>query len=278
MTSISWRWPARARALWRFGAALFVTSLRASIATRGAFIAQALFMAINNVVFFVFWWVLLRRVPHIRGWQLADVEVLYGLTAATCGIVVVVTGGVRYLGACIEEGELDTLLTQPKPALLYALGLRSRASGFGDLATGLVLLGLSGQVTLATMPLVVAAVLAGAMAVLGAGIVFFSLPFWMARTETLSRQLWELAITFSLYPEPLFGGALRLLLVCGAPHGAAGQRRPVRDWRRPVRGWRSSSRAEAAGLRSATAAARPPRRSGRRSPPRRTPPARRRPR
>jgi len=28
----------------------------------------------------------------------------------------------------------------------------------------------------------------------------------------VARYLWELLITFSLYPEPLFGGALRLLL------------------------------------------------------------------
>jgi ABC-2 type transport system permease protein len=33
----------------------------------------------------------------------------------------------------------------------------------------------------------------------------------------LSRQLWELLITFSLYPEPLFGGALRLMLFTVLP-------------------------------------------------------------
>jgi len=37
------------------------------------------------------------------------------------------------------------------------------------------------------------------------GIVFFSLAFWLGRVETLARQLWDLLITFSLYPQPLFG-------------------------------------------------------------------------
>jgi hypothetical protein len=38
---------------------------------------------------------------------------------------------------------------------------------------------------------------------LACGIIFFSLAFWLGR-NTVARQLWELLITFSLYPE-LFG-------------------------------------------------------------------------
>ena len=54
------------------------------------------------------------------------------------------------------------------------------------------------------------------------GVVFFSLAFWLGRVETLSRQLWEFLITFSLYPEPLFGGALRLVLFTVLPAGFVG--------------------------------------------------------
>ena len=38
----------------------------------------------------------------------------------------------------------------------------------------------------------------------------------------MSRQLWELLITFSLYPEPLLGGALRLALFTVLPAGFVG--------------------------------------------------------
>jgi ABC-2 type transport system permease protein len=215
-----------------FAKALFVTNLKAALALRGAFVMQALFMVLNNVVFFVFWWILLRRVPDLRGWQLADVEVLFGITATSFGLVVTITGGVRHLGECIEEGELDTLLTQPKPTLLYALGVRSRASGFGDVLSGLGFLLISGHLTLANAPLVAVAILAAAGTFLGSGIIFFSLPFWLNRTETVSRQLWELLITFSLYPEPLFGGALRLMLFTVLPAGFIGYL-PVRVVRQP---------------------------------------------
>jgi ABC-2 type transport system permease protein len=180
---------------------------------------QALFMVLNNMVFFVFWWVLFRRVPEVRGWRLADVELLFGTTATSFGLVVAVTGGVRHLGRAIEEGELDTLLAQPKPTLLYALGMRSSASGFGDVVSGIGFLVVSGHATLANAPFVGLAIVAAAVTLLASGVVFFSLPFWISRTETLSRQLWELLITFCLYPEPLFGGVLRLMLFTVLPAG-----------------------------------------------------------
>jgi ABC-2 type transport system permease protein len=218
--------------IWGFARALFRTNLKAALALRAAFVIQALFMVLNNVVFFVFWWILMRRVPDLRGWRLADIEALFGITATSFGLVVTITGGVRHLGQAIDEGELDTLLTQPKPTLLYALGIRSRASGFGDVVSGLGFLAVSGHLSWPTAPLVGLVILAAAGTFLGSGIIFFSLPFWLSRTETLSRQLWELLITFSLYPEPLFGGALRLMLFTVLPAGFVGYL-PVQIVREP---------------------------------------------
>src|SRR5689334_23719986 len=116
-----------------FAWALLATNFRAAAALRGAFVMQVVFMVVNNLTFFVFWWVLMRRVPDLRGWRLGDIQVLFGVVAAGFGLTVTLAGGVRHLGRFIDEGELDTLLTQPKPVLLYALGLRSQASGCGDL-------------------------------------------------------------------------------------------------------------------------------------------------
>jgi ABC-2 type transport system permease protein len=206
-------------ALWRFTTALFRTNLKAAVALRSSFAAQAIFMALNNVVFFTFWWVLLGRVPALRGWQLAEIEVLFGVTAAGFGLAAAITGGVRYLGEFIEEGTFDTLLTQPKPTLLYALGMRSRASGFGDVVSGIGFLAVSGHLTIASSPVMMLVILAAAGTFLGSGIVYFSLPFWLSRTDTTSRQLWDLLVTFSLYPEPLFGGALRFVLFTILPAG-----------------------------------------------------------
>ena len=207
--------------LTRFATALFLTSFKAAAAQRRAFVLQALFMAINNLVFFTFWWLLFQRVRSIRGFLLGDVAAQFGVSAAGFGLAVGVGGGLLRLGRMIDEGELDALLTQPKPTLLYAVGIRSQASGLGDLASGAVLLVASGAVTWTRAPLLLLAVVASAVTILASGILFYSLSFWLRKSEALSRQLFDFLITFSLYPEPLFGGALRLVLYTVIPAGFA---------------------------------------------------------
>jgi ABC-2 type transport system permease protein len=205
-----------------FARALLATNLKASVALRGAFVVQVVFMALNNFTFFVFWWVLMRRVPALRGWRLGDIQVLFGIVAAAFGLTVTLAGGVRHLGRFIDDGDLDTLLTQPRSVLAHALGLRLQPSGFGDLLSGIVFIAWSGQVSWHMLPLVVGAIVASTLVITACGIVFFSLAFWLGKIETVARQLWELLITFSLYPEPLFGGMLRLALFTVLPAGFVG--------------------------------------------------------
>ena len=206
----------------RFARTLLATNFKATLMLRGAFVMQAAFMALNNVTFFVFWWLLLRRVPDVGGWHLADIQVLFGVVAAAFGLTITIAGGVRHLGRFISEGELDTLLAQPKPVLLHALGMRSQPSGTGDMLSGIAFIILSGQLSWHNAPLVVLAVLASAATFVACGVMFSGLAFWMGDVETLARQLWELTITFALYPEPLFGGVLRLLLFTALPAGIVG--------------------------------------------------------
>src|SRR4051812_39257074 len=101
----------------RFVRSLLTTNLKAALMLRGAFVMQVVFMVLNNLTFFVFWWVLMRRVPSLRGWRLGDIQVLFGVVAAGVGVAVTLAGGVRHLGRFIDDGALDILLTQPKPVL-----------------------------------------------------------------------------------------------------------------------------------------------------------------
>jgi len=135
-----------------FTRALIATNVKATLALRGAFVIQVVFMVLNNLTFFVFWWALLQHVTTLRGWRLADIQMLFGIVAAAFGLAVTVAGGVRHVGRFIEDGDLDTLLTRPKSVLVHALGLRSQPSGVGDLISGLIFIAWSGQVTWRTTP------------------------------------------------------------------------------------------------------------------------------
>lgn len=210
------------RTLIRFSRALVATSLASAMAQRGAFLMQVGLMAINNAIFFTFWIVLFSRVSRIRGYALGDVAVLYGVVAVGVGLAVSVAGGAPLLARAIHEGELDALLPQPKPALLYALGRRTVASGIGDVMSGIAMIALSGIVSLSRIPVVVVAILASAAICVSSCVLFNSIAFWLGRVETATRQLFESLIMFSLYPEPLFGGAMRLLLFTVVPAGFVG--------------------------------------------------------
>src|SRR4030095_15211701 len=133
--------------LFGFTRALVATNIKAGAMLRGAFALQIVFMMLNNATFFVFWWALMRRVPNLRGWEIADIQVLFGVVAAGFGLAVTLAGGVWDLGRIIDEGELDTLLTRPAPVLLHALGLRVKASGFGDVLSGIAFIAWSGRVS-----------------------------------------------------------------------------------------------------------------------------------
>ena len=206
----------------RFVPALLGTTLKAAAMLRGSFVMQVVFMALNNLTFFVFWWVLMRRVPDLRGWRLADIQLLFGIVAVGVGSAIAVAGGVAHLGRFIDEGQIDTLLTQPKPVLVQALGMRSNASGIGDVLSGLALMAMSGHLSWTTVVPFTFAVLSSALVFVACGVVFFSLAFWLGKIDTFARQLWELVITFALYPEPLFGSMMRLALFTIVPAGFVG--------------------------------------------------------
>lgn len=206
----------------RFAAALVSTSVRSAMAERGAFLMRVILMAVNNAIFFTFWIVLLSRVPRIRGYTLGDIAVLYGIVAVANGLAVFVAGGIQYLARVIHDGELDALIAQPKPTLLYAVGLRSQPSGLGDIVSGLIMIGLSGRVTTMGIPVVIAAAIAGAVVLVATAVLVHSAAFWLGRTESASRQLFEVTLMFSLYPDTLFTGPMRWILFTVIPAGFVG--------------------------------------------------------
>jgi ABC-2 type transport system permease protein len=210
------------RATFLFARALVANAVKSAMAERGAFIMRAVLMAVNNGIFFTFWIVLFSRVPKVRGYELGDMALLYGLVAFAHGMTMVVAGGLQYLARVIHDGELDALIAQPKPTLLYAAGLRSNPSGLGDIVSGLAMIALSGRVGLLGIPLVLAAGLAGAIVLAATAVLMHCAAFWFGNTEAMSRQGYESTLFFSLYPDSLFTGPLRWLLFSLLPAGFVG--------------------------------------------------------
>jgi ABC-2 type transport system permease protein len=200
--------------------ALIAVQLRASFALRGAFLLQAGFMLLNNLLYFSTWWIFFDRFEEIRGWRFADMTLLYGIVAASHGISMVLFGGSRDLARRIADGDVDTWLARPTGAAVQALTSRSYAHGWGDVVTGAAFLLWAADP--AVLPIALVAVAISATAHVSSILLAQSAAFWFGDVESLARQLFELTITFAMYPSSLFTGPLRLVLFTLIPAGFVG--------------------------------------------------------
>jgi ABC-2 type transport system permease protein len=66
---------------------------------------------------------------------------------------------------------------------------------------------------------VIAAGVAGAVVLVATAVLLHSAAFWLGRTESASRQLYECTLMFSLYPDTLFTGPVRWMLFTIIPAG-----------------------------------------------------------
>jgi ABC-2 type transport system permease protein len=81
---------------------------------------------------------------------------------------------------------------------------------------------LSGHVSLSTLPLVGLLLFSSSVIFLGSAIIIHSLAFWVTSMESLSRQLMEFLIVFSVYPQSAFTGPIKWMLFSIIPAGFIG--------------------------------------------------------
>jgi len=205
--------------MWRYARLLVATNMKASIALRGAFWMRVVFMMLNNLIFFVMWWVFFDRFEQVRGWRVEDMAALYGIGAGAFGLAVVVGSGARDMARTISEGDLDCFLTQPKSPLLQTVASRSEAAGWGDLVTAFILLGISGYLSWANLPLAMLAIVCGAVVFLASMVVVQSVAFWAGDVGGTARQITDFLIMFSVSPRTIYSGYLRVLLFTVIPAG-----------------------------------------------------------
>jgi ABC-2 type transport system permease protein len=207
------------RASLRLAGALWGASLRSALEYRASFALQSVFMLLNNVVYLSFWGIFFRRFSRVAGWSLQDQVLMYGIVATGFGLAAVLAGGTMELAGVIAAGGLDSWLLRSPPVLVQAALSRMRISGFGDLATGPVLL-------LATGVHDPARLAAFAFGAVIAGVVFASFwtlvsssAFWLGRADDVASQSTNVLITLAIYPEKLFGPIARGVLFVIVPAG-----------------------------------------------------------
>ncbi len=203
----------------RFHRALFATNLKTALANRGAFWMNVGFMLLNDAIWFCVWIVFFARYPTIRGFTLTDMALLQGVLATAFGIGVVFAAGTRELARMIADGDLDTFLIQPKPPLAHIAASRMMANGLGDIAYGIVLIATFADIDGAAWAWLPVGVLSGSVVWVSFSVLVHSIAFWAGPFQSLAKQMNEIIITVTGYPDRIYGGALRVVLFTLLPAG-----------------------------------------------------------
>src|SRR5262249_50723370 len=106
---------------------------------RGAFLSQAVAMAINDGIWIIYWTLFFTRFPVLHGWTQKEVMEAWAICAAGFGLASTIFGNAQGLARLIARGQLDAWLLYPR-ALLPHFGLgKMSASAVGDVVFGYAL-------------------------------------------------------------------------------------------------------------------------------------------
>jgi ABC-2 type transport system permease protein len=221
-------------------------NLRSALEYRASFLVQASFMLVNNLTFLAFWAVLFARFERIGGWTLQDVALCYGIGAMGFGLTAVLFGGSFELAGLVARGGVDNWLLRSRPSLLQALVARTRISGFGDLATGPLLLILTKTWEPHRLAWFAVGSITACLVITSFLVLLGSAAFWAGQADDLAMTGLNALLSFGFYPPGIFGGVTRLVLYVLVPSG-------LMTWL-PVSLMRSFDLRDAAGLVAGVAA------------------------
>jgi ABC-2 type transport system permease protein len=201
----------------RFLLSLWKTNLAAAMEYRLAFIFQSIGMILNDGVYFLVWVIFFDRFKDVRGWELPDMFIVFGIAASAFGLVGMLFGNAFNLSEIIIGGRLDYYLSLPRPVLLHALASRIVPSGFGDLLYGFISYFASGQFTWDGLGRFILAVLLASAVFTAFLVIVQSLTFWMGTGGTFTQLAINAMVTFALYPITLFNQAAKVILFLVVP-------------------------------------------------------------
>lgn len=140
---------------------------------------------LNNAIYFVFWIIFFDRFGEVRGWGLQEMSL-------------------------------------PRPVLVHVLASGSIPSGMGDFTYGLISFALAGHFSVDAIARFVLGSLLATLIFLAVLVIVHSAAFWLGNAGLLANQVTMAMITFAIYPNTLFDGTAKVLLLTLRPAAFVG--------------------------------------------------------
>jgi ABC-2 type transport system permease protein len=201
---------------WRGLRATAGSALLEAWSNRSGFWTQVMTMAVNDIIWVVFWGLFFRRVGAVRGWDTQNVLLLLAVLTTSAGFVLGFLANARAIGRLATDGGLDAALALPVPPLAHLLVRRINATNLGDVGFGIVLFAVTGSPTIERTAIFVVGVVAAACVLAGFLVAVGSLSFFAGRDDA-GELSFHAILLFGSYPVDVFGGPARFVLYTVVP-------------------------------------------------------------
>ena len=191
-------------------------AIAAAMEYRGSFLVQVVGMILHDMAWIAVWAIFFTRFEHIRGWTFEDSAVLFSIGALAYGMVWFCNGLMR-ISHYIAEGELDSYLTLPKSTLWYTAFSRVDTTTIGDVLAAFLIFFLWGDPTPEKFVLFILMSTLAALITVNFIVMYHCLGFWIANFFEGADGLTYNMISFQTYPQTVFSGMLKLLMVTVIP-------------------------------------------------------------
>ncbi len=200
--------------------ALASANLRSALAKPGRFLSLAVFMGVNNLIWFALWALFFNISGRVRGWTVHDVAAMFGIVAVAYGLHATFFGGARHLAERVLDGGLDIYLGRPRPALLGLLFSHSEPTGVGDIVSGVALI--FWAMTPDKGLLALGFTLLGASVIVATYVAINSLVFWTGGRASVFDQIFGCFLTLASTPQMGLPLAAKILVYTALPAAFVG--------------------------------------------------------
>lgn len=177
-------------------------------------------MMVNNITFFVIWYLFMKTTGPINGWINTDVFAMLGVSMLIFGIVNSFFRGIVDIPQFVVRGSFDSVLLAPINTFLKVSGASFSVTAIGDLLMGLCIAtyyAVASHLSMYTLMLFLTGIILGTITFLCIRLLCSLVVFFMYDGEAVSNQLFELFLRPGLYPGAIFPTKLRIFFMTAVP-------------------------------------------------------------
>jgi ABC-2 type transport system permease protein len=201
-------------------------SIRSQLQYRASMIMQSIGAFMITAIEFLGILALFDRFGQIRGWQLPEVALFYGMISIAWAICDAMARGFEVMGQIIKAGDFDRVLLRPRSTVLQMLGYELTIRRVGRLVQGIAVLTyavIARDVdwNAARVVLLVLAIAGTICVFLGLVVMQATSAFWTTETMEVWNAFTYGGVTMAQYPLAIYRGWFRRLFMFAIPLGAA---------------------------------------------------------